>query len=44
MQYSSIQVARRLDRLLEDLIAIAPSHHREPVEGRLATVSARPDT
>jgi uncharacterized membrane protein len=44
MGYSSIQVGRRLDRLLEDLVAIAPPRHREPVEGRLAAVSARLDS
>jgi uncharacterized membrane protein len=44
MGYSSIQVAHRLERLLEELIAIAPTQHREPVEHRLATVSAHSDS
>ena len=35
---TSIHVHRRLTRLLEELVAVAPPQHREPVERRLAAV------
>jgi uncharacterized membrane protein len=38
---NSIQVRRRLGRLLEDLVAAAPAPHREPIERRLATLTDR---
>lgn len=38
----SVQVRRRLDRLLDDLVAVAPPPHREPIERRLATVTGNP--
>jgi uncharacterized membrane protein len=36
---NSVQVRRRLGRLLEDLLAVAPPQHREPIERRLATMT-----
>jgi uncharacterized membrane protein len=36
---NSVQVRRRLGRLLEDLLAVAPPPHREPIERRLATMT-----
>jgi uncharacterized membrane protein len=36
---SSMQVRRRLGRLLDDLLAVAPPQHREPIERRLATMT-----
>jgi hypothetical protein len=36
---NSSQVRRRLGRLLDDLLAVAPPQHREPVERRLATIT-----
>jgi uncharacterized membrane protein len=38
---NSVQVRRRLGRLLEDLVAVAPPPHREPIECRLATMTGR---
>jgi uncharacterized membrane protein len=35
---TSIQVRRRLPRLLEELAEVAPPQHREPIELRLAAV------
>jgi uncharacterized membrane protein len=40
MGSDSIQVRRRLARLLEGLVAIAPAGHRAPVEERLAAAAA----
>jgi len=40
MAASSIHVRRHLKRLLDELVAIAPPQHREPIERRLAAVSA----
>jgi uncharacterized membrane protein len=42
MESGSVQVRRRVGRLLENLAAVAPPQHRGPVEARLATVSAPP--
>jgi uncharacterized membrane protein len=36
---NSMQVRRRLGRLLEDLLAVAPPPHRGPIERRLATMT-----
>ncbi|HEY6397578.1 MAG TPA: DUF2254 family protein [Solirubrobacteraceae bacterium] len=38
---NSVQVRRRLGRLLEDLLAVAPPPHREPIERRLAAMTGR---
>jgi hypothetical protein len=37
---SSIHVHRRLGRLLQELDAVAPPQQREPIQRRLAAVSA----
>jgi uncharacterized membrane protein len=42
MRPDSIQVRRRLGRLLEDLLLAAPPQHREAVEARLAALSSHP--
>ncbi len=44
MGLGSIQVRRRLGRLVEELVAVAPPQHRGPVERRLATITARVDS
>jgi uncharacterized membrane protein len=41
LRISSIQVSGRLDRLLADLLAIAPPQHRASVERRRAMLSVR---
>jgi uncharacterized membrane protein len=38
---NSVQVRRRLGRLLEDLVEVAPPPHREPIERRLATMTGQ---
>jgi uncharacterized membrane protein len=38
---NSVQVRRRLGRLFEDLVAVAPPQHRKPIERRLATMTGR---
>jgi uncharacterized membrane protein len=38
----AILVRRRINRLLEELLALAPPQHREPIETRLQTVTAHP--
>jgi uncharacterized membrane protein len=37
----SILVRRRVSRLLEELLPLAPPQHRAPVEARLKSVSSR---
>jgi len=41
---NSVQVRRRLGRLLEDLVTVALPPHREPIERRLATMTGRRHT